>query len=70
MSNITTWDEAVESFESMLDETTGPVKVAGIEWDASRVLREMDPIAFRCGLFDYLDGEGVDSDDLDGDLDI
>lgn len=60
-----TWDDARESFDDLLDEC-GPVMVAGLEYMPSRVLREVDPIAYRCGLIDYIDSEGVDSDTLEG----
>lgn len=63
---FTTWEDAEQSFDDMLDEITGPVKVGGLEFVASRVLREMDPTAYRVGLHDYIDGEGIDSDDLEG----
>lgn len=63
---ITTWEEAEEQYSDMLDEITGPVNILGMEYSASRVLREMDPIAYRVGLHDYIDSEGVDSDDLEG----
>lgn len=61
----TNYTEAIAAYDEMLDEAYGPVRVAGYEFDTSRVLREMDPIAYRVGFFDWLDGEGVDSDDLD-----
>ncbi len=41
------------------------VEVAGMQFDGSRVLLDLDPIAYRVGFFDWLDGEGIDSDDLD-----
>lgn len=63
---FTTWSEAEQSFDDMLDEITGPVKVGGLEFVASRVLRKMDPIAYRVGLHDFIDSEGIDSDDLEG----
>lgn len=36
----------------MLDES-GPVKIGRLEFYPSRILRECDPIAYRCGLNDY-----------------
>lgn len=63
---FTTWSEAEQSFDDMLDEITGPVKVGSLEFVASRVLREMDPIAYRVGLHEFIDSEGIDSDDLEG----
>ena len=63
---ITTWEEAEEQYSDMLDEITGPVIILGMKYTASRVLREVDPIAYRVGLHDYIDSEGIDSDDLEG----
>ena len=40
--------------------------ILGVEYDRSRILREIDPTAYRCGLHDFIDAEGIDSDDLDG----
>ena len=64
MQTITTWDEAKQGFRDMLDECYGDVEV-GVTIPASRVLEECDPTAFRCGLLDWLDGEGIDSDELE-----
>ena len=61
-----TWQDAEERYDELLD-TEGPVEVSGLPFNRSRVLRELDPIAYRCGLFDFIDGEGWDSDELDGD---
>lgn len=46
-----------ELYEDMLDECYEPVSVAGIAWDPSRVLRELDPIAYRTYRNDYTDQE-------------
>ena len=43
-----------EQFEEMLNECYEPVKVGCCEWDASYVMKELDPVAFRCGVSDYL----------------
>jgi len=64
-----TWQDAEERYDSLLDDD-GAVEVAGLPFDPSRILRELDPTAYRCGLLDFIDGEGWDSDDLDGDPSI
>lgn len=48
-------DEVIEMYEEYLD-CDGPVDVCGTLYDPSRILRELDPIAYRCGLMDYTDG--------------
>jgi len=39
-----------EAYEELLTEIYGTVKVGNLEWDAGSIVREMDPIAFRCGM--------------------
>ena len=41
---------AEELYEDMLDDVYGVVSVAGCLYDTSRLLKEVDPIAFRVGL--------------------
>lgn len=66
--SITSWSEAVELYDEMLDVNHGYVSVAGLEYATSRVLKSLDPIAYREGLFAYVDsledenGEPLDSD--------
>jgi hypothetical protein len=52
----------------MLDECGPEVSVAGLSFLPSRVVEELDPVAFRCGVCDYVDsllGESL-SDEIDG----
>ena len=44
----------LDEYDSLLDES-GPVTVAGLEFYPSRILGELDQIAYRCGLNDYVD---------------
>ena len=61
--------EAYERYDDMLDEA-GPVMIGGIEFYPSRILKEMDPIAYDTGFNDYMDACGIDTDDLsDSDYD-
>jgi len=53
-----------DSYREFLDEMEGDIKVAGITFQASRIIEELDPTAFRCGLLDYIDGiDPKDSED-------
>ena len=52
-------DEFDETYDDMLD-TDGTVTVGGIEYYPSRILKEIDPIAYRCGLTDYIDALSED----------
>ena len=40
-------------YEEYLTEIYGTVSVCGMEYDAGRALRELDPTAFRCGMSEY-----------------
>lgn len=48
-----------ERFDEMLDENYSLELVGGpfAHMSAARVLKEMDPTAYRCGINDYSDGE-------------
>lgn len=46
-----------DSYDEMLDEVYGDVEVGSLSWSASRVLAEMDPTAYRCGISDWADNE-------------
>ena len=52
---------ALIQYENFLDDAY-PVEIAGMQFCASRILEELDPIAFNCGLADWLDGEGLTTD--------
>ena len=47
-------DDYEDSYKESLD-SEGPVNVAGMQFDASRIIEELDPTAYRCGLVDYVD---------------
>lgn len=52
MSKMTEY-EIEESYDMMLDDVYGIVTVAGMQYDTSRALKELDPIAYRVGMSDY-----------------
>ena len=45
--------EAYERYNDMLDECHEDVKICGMTYNTSRALKEVDPIAYRCGFSDY-----------------
>jgi len=58
-----------QRYRDMLDECEPAVKVGGLTFAVSRVIEELDPTAFRCGVCDYADSLVTDreiSDDIDG----
>jgi len=53
----------VDDYESEYNETldeAGPVTIGRLTYDASYVLQKVDPVAWRCGLVDYVDGLEVE----------
>ena len=46
-----------EQFEELLSETCETVKIGTLEYDPGYVLRNIDPVAFRCGVSDMLSDE-------------
>lgn len=65
-----TMSEAIEAYDESLDEINGSFEIGYLTFDASRVLRELDPIAYRVGFFDWADAEDIDTDDLEDDADL
>jgi polyhydroxyalkanoate synthesis regulator phasin len=45
-------------FDNALDEGD-PVRIGSLEYTPSRVLKRIDPIAYRCGVSDYVDSLGL-----------
>ena len=54
MSRLITETEALEMYDDLLD-CDGPVRIGNLTYSASHVLREVDPVAYRCGFNDYVD---------------
>ena len=46
--------DAEQQFEELLSETCETVKIGSLEYDPGYVLRNIDPVAFRCGVSDML----------------
>lgn len=65
---ITKMSELQEAYRELLDECYSAITIAGCTFEPSEVLEELDPIAFRQGYLDYADAEGIDVDELEGDL--
>ena len=45
-----------ELFEQMLDDCYEDVTLGSLSWSPSYVMKQLDPIAFRCGVSEYIDG--------------
>ncbi len=69
--DIITEERAEEMYREMLDDNY-PVKIGNLEYNASNVLEEVDPTAYRCGLGDFIDSltddyliEGINASDCE-----
>ena len=62
--------EVRDMYREWLDECFGTVDVAGLEYNTSRVLEEVDPIAFRCGVADYWDSLLTDGEYVEDIADV
>lgn len=61
-----TISESVAAYDEMLNDQEWP-NVAGMAFAPSDILRELDPIAYKCGWLDYMDALDVDTDELEDD---
>lgn len=51
---------AHELYDDYLDEVHRSVRILGIDFLPSRILQEVDPVAYRCGFNDYVDANYVE----------
>lgn len=61
-----TWYDAEQAFDEMLDDYYPQVSFGGLYFDPSQILKNCDPAAYRTELLDWLDSEGIDTDELEG----
>jgi hypothetical protein len=47
----------------------GTVKIAGLTFERSKIVKKLDPIAYRVYLADFVDGLAKDGEVADADLD-
>jgi hypothetical protein len=57
---VITEDEATERYDEMLDECYGLVKIGSLTFSPSRIVSELDPIAYDIGLSEYYDSLAED----------
>lgn len=51
--------DAYDAYDESLD-SEGAISVAGCEFYPSRILEELDPVAYRCGYNDWVDSDQCD----------
>lgn len=49
-----------DEYFDVLNDCYESVEIAGITFDPADILKQLDPIAYRCGLRDYLDSRFTD----------
>ena len=57
------------AYDAVIDEINPECMVNGFGYSPSDVLKALDPVAYRCGFADWLDGEirdGVYTDEIQG----
>lgn len=59
MTYITEHD-ADERYTDFLNEIHPMVTIGDLNYDPARVLKEVDPVAYQCGLNDWLDSEDLE----------
>lgn len=55
-------DDFADQFDDMLDES-GTVEAGGYSFYPSRILKELDPVAYSCSLNDFVDSLDVEDSD-------
>ena len=70
MTHIRTWYEAESAFNEVLDDCYPPLEIVGVTFWPSYILRDCDPGAYKEALLDWLAGEGIDSDELTGQMTV
>ncbi len=56
-------DKYDENYDEWLDEIYGEIMIGNISFLPSRILKELDPIAYRCGFSDYIDSLDIENDE-------
>ena len=53
-------DNYEDQFDDMLDESIQEIEIGCLTYSPSHVLKNVDPVAYRCGLVDYIDSFDVE----------
>jgi hypothetical protein len=67
---IKTISELLKFVDERLDVETPEIRIGNITFQPSRVLKELDPIAYRQTVYDIAELEGIDPYDLEPDDDF
>ena len=53
-------DDFADQFDDMLDESIPEIEIGTLTYSPSHVLKNVDPVAYRCGLNDFVDGMDIE----------
>ena len=56
-------DDYVTQFDESLDESIPEIEIGSLTYSPSHVLKNVDPVAYRCGLNDFVDSLDVEDSD-------
>lgn len=56
------YEELENRYEESLNDCNPPVRIGSLTYEPGYVLKEVDPVAFRCGACDYIDSLLQDAD--------
>jgi len=54
--------DLLEMYDDMLDDCHEEIRIGTLAFLPSRVLKETDPIAYRCSFLEYIDSLGLDEE--------
>lgn len=61
-TTMTEW-EALDRFEEDLNDCYGDIDVCGMKYEPARVLKLVDPTAYRYAFLDFIDAECIQIED-------
>ena len=56
-------DDFADQFDESLDESIPEIEIGSLTYSPSHVLKNVDPVAYRCGLNDFIDSLDVEDTD-------
>ena len=59
--------EAEALYAELIDECHPTIKIFGMEYAPSRVLKQIDATAYKCSFNDWLDAENLTTDESEAD---
>jgi len=57
MTNVYTYEQLKDVFEQEITDISAEIEILGMSYEAGKVLRQIDPVAFRCSMADWLDSQ-------------